>query len=100
VIFRRPYADLVERQLTLFAADNADLLDELAEAERAYDRADREAAPEAYGDFQLVVEAAGEALADLRDHFAATLDDEAAETYRAAFNRAAGRRWRRLAVEL
>jgi hypothetical protein len=100
VIFRRPYADLVERQLALFAADNADLLEELVEAERAYDRADRDSAAEAYGDFQLVVEAAGEALADLRDHFAATLDEEAAESYRAAFNRAAARRWRRLAVEL
>jgi hypothetical protein len=34
-------------------------------------------------------------LLDLRETYAATLDDETATAYRAAFNRAAGKRFRR-----
>ena len=100
MIFRRPFADVIDRQLVLFAQEHGRLLEEMEEAERVYDRADRDEAEERYADYLDLVETAGEALASLRDFFAATLDEDAAETYRAAFNRAAVKRWPRLAIEL
>ena len=87
------FHDLVRRQLDLFAEDEADLIEEAEEAERAYDRAAREDAEEAYGDFQLVLEAGAERLAELRDTYAATLDENAAEEYAETFRRAALRRF-------
>jgi hypothetical protein len=100
VIFRKPFGDLIERQLALFERDNADLLTALVAAEQRYDRAERGEAEDRYSAFLDLVETAGEALADIRDHFAATLDDDAADAYTRAFNRAAVKRWPRLAVEL
>jgi hypothetical protein len=101
VIFRRrPFPDTIERQLALFARDEAALLEEVAEAERAYERAERDEAEERYGDYVDLVETATEALADIRDHFAATLDEPTNERYRAAFNRAVAKRWRPFALEL
>ena len=49
----------------------------------AYDGAERDEAEEAYGDFQLVLEAVTERLAELRDTYAATLDEDAARGLRA-----------------
>jgi hypothetical protein len=89
---RGRFDDLVRRQLDLFADDEAALLREAEEAERAYDAADREDAEEAYGDYQLVLEAIAERLEELRDTYARTLDDDAAEEYAAAFERAAAKR--------
>lgn len=83
----------MRRQLDLLAEDEADLLAEAGEAERAYDAADREDAEEAYGDFQLVLDALADRLIDLRATYAATLDDEAALEYEAAFDRAATKRF-------
>jgi len=102
VILRRRgrFGELIQRQLELFALDEAELLAEAEEAERAYDAADREDAEEAYGDFQLVLEAGAERLAELRDAYAATLDDAAAAEYTAAFRRAALRRFPRFAGDL
>ena len=100
MIFRKPFGDVIERQLALFERENADLLTGLATAERSYDRAERDEAEERYSAFLDLVEAAGEALADIRDHFASTLGDDAADAYARAFNRAAVRRWPKLAVEL
>jgi len=100
VIFRKPFGDLIERQLALFERENGDLLATLAAAEKRYDRAERCEAEEQYSAFLDLVETAGEALADIRDHFAATLEDDAADAYTRAFNRAAVKRWPRLAVEL
>lgn len=93
MIFRRSrFTELVQRQLDLFAEDEAGLLREAEEHERAYDAAERDDAEEAYGDYQLVLEAIAERLEDVRDTYARTLDDEAAEAYAAAFDRAARRR--------
>jgi hypothetical protein len=100
VIGRKPFRDVVRRQLELFEREQGDLLREVDEAERAYDRADRDDAEEAYGDYLLVVEAGTEALAELRDTYARTLDEEAAETYDEAFNRAAARRFPRFGAAL
>jgi hypothetical protein len=93
---RRRFAELVRRQLDLFAEDEAELLAEADVAERAYDAAEREEAEELYGDFQLVLDAAGDALAELRDTYAATLDDDAGAAYRSEFDRAAAKRFSRL----
>ncbi len=65
-----------------------------------YERAPREDAEEAYGDFVDLVETATEALADMRDRFGRTLDAAAAETYEEAFNRAVRRRWPELGLEI
>src|SRR5205814_6616696 len=56
VIFRKPFGDLIERQLALFERENADLLRTLAAAERDYDRAERDEAEERYSIFLDLVE--------------------------------------------
>ena len=100
MIFRRRFADVISRQLDVFAEDEADLIAECRAAERKYDRAPRDEAEEAYGDYVDVVETATEALADMRDRFARTLDEDAAEQYEAAFNRAVKRRWPPFGLEI
>src|SRR5687768_10185195 len=97
---RRPFADVIERQLDLFEREEAGLIAECEAAEEAYDAADRDEAEERYGDYVDLVETATEALADLRDTFARTLDDEKAEAYEDAFNRAVARRLPRFALEI
>jgi len=102
VIFRRSkrFDDLVTRQLDLFAEDEAELFAEAAEADAAWSRAGRDEAEELYGDYQLVVDAIGDGLLDLRETYALTLSGDAADEYRAAFTRAATRRFRRFATIL
>jgi hypothetical protein len=100
VLRKRRFADLIARQLDLFVRDNLELLEDCDAAERAYDRAGREEAEERYGDYQDLVETGTELLADLRDNFAATLDDAAADEYEDAFNRAVARRLPRFGLEI
>jgi tRNA G10 N-methylase Trm11 len=100
VIFRRRFADVISRQLDVFAQDESALLSEVREAEQAYNRAERAEAEEKYGDYVDVVETATEALADMRDRFGRTLDDSTAEEYEAAFNRAVKRRWPPFGLEI
>jgi hypothetical protein len=97
---RRRFADLISRQLDLFEREHADLIDDCAEAERAYDRAGREEAEERYGDYVDLVETGTELLADLRDAFRLTLDEDTAEEYEAEFNRAVLKRLPRFALEI
>ena len=99
MIFRHArFRDLISRQLDVFSADEAEgLLAEVQQSKERYDRADRDEAEEAYGDYQEAIEAVKDSLADMRDRFAATLDEEAAERYAPAFEDAARRRWRWLA---
>lgn len=97
---RSRFDELAARQLDLFAADEADLLAEIREAEEAWTRAGREEAEEAYGDYQLAVDAAADRLLDIRETYAATLAADAEDAYRAAFTRAASRRFRRLTTLL
>ena len=94
MIFRRNrFADTISRQLTLFAEDEAHgLLAEVQELKERYDRAARDDAEEAYGDYQDGIDAVKEALTDMRDRFAATLDEP--EQYERAFEDAARKRWR------
>ena len=99
MLYRR-FAELIARQLDLFVRDNLDLLEACDEAERAYDRAGREEAEERFGDYQELVETGTEILADLRDNFASTLDETAADDYEDAFNRAVVKRLPRFGLEI
>jgi hypothetical protein len=92
---RSRFRDLVERQLDLFAQDDAELLEEAAQSESAWNGAGAEDAEDAYGDYQLVVDAIADRLLDIRESYARTLDEEAAAEYSAEFTRAATRRYRR-----
>ena len=92
---RSPFDDVVERQLALFAGDEAALLAEAAEAEEAWIQAGREDAEEAYGDFQLVVDAIADRLLELREAYAATLADDKVDAYRRSFAAGVRRRFGR-----
>jgi hypothetical protein len=102
VIFRRRrFADLIARQLDVFAEDEANgLFAEVREKKELYDRASRDEAEEMYGDYVDVVEAATEALADMRYRFARTLDDDTAEEYAREFNSAVKKRWTHFGLEI
>ena len=100
MIFRKRFGDLIERQLDLFAEDNAELLEQIEEAEQAYDDAARDEAEERFGEYSDLVLQGTEALADIRDSYAQTLDEAAAEEYEAAFNFAVLRRFPPFALEI
>lgn len=97
---KRRFADLIERQLELFEREHAGLIEDCEAAERAYDEAEREEAEERYGDYVDLVETGTELLAELRDAYASTLDNNAAAEYEAAFNRAVLKRLPRFALEI
>ena len=97
---RARFADAIDRQLDLFERENRGLIDDCIAAERSYTSADRDEAEERYGDYVDVVETGTQFLADLRDHFARTLEPEAAERYEREFNRAVGKRLRPFALEI
>jgi hypothetical protein len=99
-MFRRRFSDVIGRQLDLFTRENRGLIEDCVAAERAYDRADRDEAEERYGDYVDLVETGTEILADIRDSYAQTLDDDTAEEYEAAFNRAVVKRLPRFALEI
>ena len=97
MIFNRSgrFDELVRTQLDLFAEDEVELLEEAQAADEAQTRADRDEAEDLFGDYQLVVDAIGDRLLDLRETYAATLEDDVADEYRAAFSRAASKRFPR-----
>jgi hypothetical protein len=99
-MFRRRFADVIRRQLDLFLRDHRGLIEDCVAAERAYDQSDRDEAEERYGDYVDLVETGTEILAEIRDSFARTLDEETAEEYEAAFNRAVVKRLPRFALEI
>ena len=68
------FRELAERQLALFREDEAELLAEVEEALEAYDGASRDEAEERYGEFVDLVDTGREALVDMRDAFADSLD--------------------------
>src|SRR5256885_7599210 len=97
---RQRFADVISRQLDLFEREQAALIRECEQAEAAYDDAERDEAEGRFGDYQDLVETATEILADARDHFAATLDEPAAEKYEGEFNRAVHKRLPRFSLEI
>ena len=100
-MFRRGrFDELVRRQLDLFEIDEAALLEEAVEADAAWTNASADESEELYGDYQLVVDAIGERLHDIREGYAASLDEDVDDEYRAAFDRAARKRFGRQAAFL
>ena len=97
---RAPFVDLIDRQLDLFEREQRGLIADCVAAEESYNRAERDEAEERYGDYVDLVETGTEVLADLRDNFATTLDEDTADDYIAAFNRAVLKRFRRFALEI
>jgi hypothetical protein len=97
---RRPFVDLVERQLDLFTSEHAGLIADVETALAAYNRAPRDEAEERYGDFLDLVETGTDELVELRENYASSLDFEAAQDYRSVFNKAVRRSLRRFGLEV
>ncbi|MES1248522.1 MAG: hypothetical protein ABUS54_12705 [Actinomycetota bacterium] len=97
---RRRFAELIARQLDVFAEDSEDVFAEIRHRKSLYDRADRDEAEELYGDYIDAVETGTETLADMRDRFKRTLDDDAADEYEQEFNRAVKKRWSHFGLEI
>lgn len=100
MIFKRRFGELIDRQLDLFEQDNPDLFERVEDAEADYRTAAREEAEERFGDLQETLAEGTETLVGLRNTYAETLDDEAAEEYAAAFDFAVLRRFPQFALEL
>jgi hypothetical protein len=94
---RGRFDDLIHRQLDLFASDEAVLIAEAEEADAAWTNASREDAEDLYGDYQLIADAIGERLHDVRETYVSSLEEQPADDYRDAFNRAVAKRFRRFA---
>ena len=97
---RARFSELIDRQLDLFERGHRDLTDDSLAAEHSQTNAEHDEAEHPYGDYVDLVETGTEVLADLRDNFASTLDDDAADEYVDAFNRAVLKRFRRFALEI
>jgi hypothetical protein len=101
MIFRRSrFGELIARQLDLFVGEHSDVIEEARERLEAYNRADRDEAEELYGDYVDAVETGTELLADIRDHFKRTLEEEVGEEYEREFNRAVAKRLPEFALEI
>jgi hypothetical protein len=99
-LFRRRFAEVVERQLDLFAADHAGDLGAIEAARDEHRRSSVDDEAEVFGDYQDRVDWAAEDLLALRDGFATTLDEDGERDYRRAFARAAARRFPELAAAI
>ena len=95
---RSRFAQLIDSQLDLFEREHRDVIEEVAARLEAYNRADRAEAEELYGDYADAVETGTEILADMRDHYAATVDD--ADDSIQAFNRAVAKRLPEYSLEI
>lgn len=97
---RGRFVDLVERQIALFTAENAGLIRDTEAALDTYNRAPRDKAEERYGDYLDLVETGTDELVELRDNFAATLDENSYDEYHEVFNRIVRKRLPRFGLEL
>ena len=95
---RKQFEALIESQLDLFVRDHSDVLVDVRERLEAYNRASRDEAEELYGDYLDAVETGTEILADMRDHYARSLEDP--DGYVREFNRAVERRLPEYALEI
>lgn len=95
---RSPFAKLIDTQLDVFLRENRVVLADVEQRLEAYNRAARDDAEELYGDYVDAVETGTEILADMRDHYAQTVDDP--EAYVRAFNRAVAKRLPEYALEI
>ena len=97
---RGRFVDVVERQIALFTAENAGLIRDTEAALDTYNRSPRDEAEERYGDYLDLVETGTDELVELRDNFAATLDEDSYEEYHEVFNRVVRKRLPRFGLEL
>ena len=98
-MFRRSrFAKLVDTQLDLFVREHCAVIEEVHTRLEAYHLADRTQAEELYGDYVDAVETGTEILADMRDHYARSVDDP--DDYIRTFNRAVAKRLPEYALEL
>ena len=98
-MFRRsPYAEVIATQLDLFARDHPAVIEEANDRLEAYERAGRDEAEELYGDYVDAVETGTEILADVRDHYARSVDDP--DRYCLEFNKAVAKRLPAFALEI
>jgi hypothetical protein len=95
---RGRYQEVIDRQLELFRREHRDVLDDAAAKLERYNAAERDAAEELYGDYVDAVETGTELLADLRDHYASSLDEP--DRYLRDFNRAVAKRLPEYAIEI
>lgn len=99
MIFRRSrFAKLVDAQLDLFVREHRDVIDDVHDRLAAYHHADRSQSEELYGDYVDAVETGTEILADMRDHYAQTVDDP--DAYVRAFNNAVEKRLPEYGLEI
>jgi hypothetical protein len=98
VFGRSRFAKLIDAQLDLFVREHRDVIEEVHARLEAYHVADRMQAEELYGDYVDAVETGTEILADMRDHYAQSVDDP--DDYIRAFNRAVAKRLPEYALEL
>jgi hypothetical protein len=95
---RSRYTKVIDAQLELFIREHRDVIEEARHRLELYNGGDRTDAEELYGDYVDAVEAGTQILADMRDHYAARLDD--ADGYAAAFNRVVAKRIPEFGLEL
>jgi len=98
VFGRSRYAKVVDAQLDLFIREHHDVIEEARQRLELYNRSDRSEAEELYGDYVDAVETGTEILADMRDHYAQSLED--ADRYLRDFNRAVAKRLPEYALEI
>ena len=97
---RGRFSEVIARQLDLFEEQDAEFLRRVDQAERAYDEADSDDAEEIYGRYQELVEHGTEALGEMRDAYAGTLDQDDADEYIAEFNQTVIDRLPRFGLEI
>ena len=95
---RSRFAKIVATQLDVFVRDHRNVIEEARQRLDQYNRAERSEAEELYGDYVDAVETGTEILADMRDHYARTVDDP--DGYVDAFNRAVAKRLPEYALEI
>ena len=95
---RNRFGELISRQLDLFEHDNRGDIEETQRRLDLYNSAERDDAEELYGDYVDHVDAVKELLEELRDTYARTLDEDAAEVYEREFERMLAKRLPRFAL--
>lgn len=97
---KRRFAEVVESQLEMFAADHSGDLEEIAGALDGYNRAPAEEAEERYSEYADLVESISDDLDEVRAHYAVTLEEESGAEYMAVFAKKARQRFRHIPLEL
>jgi hypothetical protein len=98
VFGRSRFAKVVDAQIDLFKRNQRAVVEEVGARLEVYNRSERSEAEELYGDYVDAVETGTEILAEMRDHYAATLDEP--DDYVTAFNRAVAKRLPEFSLEI